>query len=118
MLIFPGSQALSDFRCAALLERLRAVVPGVEGLQSQYVHWLDCASIDQAADKAKLNHLLDYQPFISSNAAYTTDLYVVPRLGTISPWSSKATDILHNCGLGVVKRVERGIFIKSNPPQR
>lgn len=110
MLIFPGSKARSDFRCLELLEKLRALVPAIERLDTQYIHLLDCEAINSPAEVTKLRGILDYQAAICSPSVDVKTLFVVPRFGTISPWSSKATDILHNCGCGYVRRIERGIL--------
>ncbi len=102
---FEGGSALSDFRVQQLLPRLRAVHDKISGLAARYVHLV--ASLQQAtpALQAQLAALLRY------GAPYggPTDgalIVVTPRLGTVSPWASKATDIAHNCGLAL-RRVER-----------
>ncbi|WP_087719103.1 phosphoribosylformylglycinamidine synthase [Salinicola salarius] len=116
MLELQGASALSAFRHAKLLADLRAVVPEVESLDAHYVHFVD--HHDELDDEARqvLDRLLDYgiQNPESRDADQNTPagghlFLVVPRIGTISPWSSKATDIAHNCGLDQVARIERGI---------
>ncbi|WP_110656604.1 phosphoribosylformylglycinamidine synthase [Salinicola halimionae] len=129
MLELQGAPALSAFRHAKLLADLRAVVPEVESLKAHYVHFVD--HHDELDDKAHqvLERLLDYgfQSHGFQNHGFQNHegqgsgepdrdapldghlFLVVPRIGTISPWSSKATDIAHNCGLEQVERVERGI---------
>ncbi|MEC8917990.1 MAG: phosphoribosylformylglycinamidine synthase [Pseudomonadota bacterium] len=116
MLELQGASALSAFRHAKLLADLRAVVPEVESLDAHYVHFVD--HHDELDDEARqvLDRLLDYgiQNPESRDADQNTPagghlFLVVPRIGTISPWSSKATDIAHNCGLAQVARIERGI---------
>src|SRR5690606_33062894 len=69
----------------------------------------DAALTPQAQDK--LAQLLDYGPAAQAPAEgkNTLVLRVFPRLGTVSPWASKATDIAHNCGLPAVRRIERGV---------
>ncbi|MGY4828705.1 phosphoribosylformylglycinamidine synthase [Sphaerotilaceae bacterium SBD11-9] len=105
LLHFEGGNALSAFRAQALLPRLQAVSPRITGVHARHVHWVwSEAKLDaQAADKVEA--LLRY------GDAYTGPsegalIVVAPRLGTVSPWASKATDIAHNCGLAI-KRVER-----------
>ena len=66
------------------------------------------------AKRTLLERLLTYgpregAPAANASAAGATEIIVVPRFGTISPWSSKATDIAHVCGLDAVRRIERGI---------
>jgi phosphoribosylformylglycinamidine synthase len=105
---FEGGNALSDFRAQALLPRLRALGGTLErltGIAARHVHWVWSDASLARADTDKLDALLRY------GDAYTgpsdgTLIVVAPRLGTVSPWASKATDIAHNCGLGV-HRVER-----------
>ncbi|HEX5744051.1 MAG TPA: phosphoribosylformylglycinamidine synthase, partial [Candidatus Saccharimonadales bacterium] len=108
MLVLKGVAALSDFRAKKLLERLKAVDGSITGVQAEYVHFADTAKNPSASDKAELEKLVSYgTPFKgqSKGALYLT----VPRPGTISPWSSKATDIAHNSGLKDIRRLERGI---------
>ncbi len=52
---------------------------------------------------------MTYGPVRDQETPDGLDIIVLPRLGTISPWSSKATDIAHNCGLAAVSRIERGV---------
>ena len=103
---FEGGNALSDFRARALLERLRAAVGKVESIRARYLHvvWSDAPL--ERADLDRAAALLRYgDPFVDDGRADAT-LIVAPRLGTVSPWASKATDIARNCGLAV-HRVER-----------
>jgi len=113
MLSLAGSRALSDFRLARLLERLRALEPAVESLQAVYQHFVDCESPLADDAQARLAVLLDdggeRVSASSEPGPQRLTLLVVPRPGTISPWSSKATDILRVCGLDAVRRVERGV---------
>ena len=108
MLILPGALAVSAFRRARLLERLRALDAGLLALQARFVHFVDCGHAVDGAQRARLARLLEVDAaatLIESGPA----LLVVPRPGTISPWSSKATDIARVCGLDFVRRIERGI---------
>jgi phosphoribosylformylglycinamidine synthase len=108
MLQFRGGPALSPFRIRKLLENLRATLPEIASLDTQYLYFVDAAGSLGAADRSMLERLLNdgqSAPAITPAAL----LLVVPRLGTISPWASKATDIAHNCGLSKVRRIERGL---------
>jgi phosphoribosylformylglycinamidine synthase len=110
MLQLPGPAALSAFRIAKLLERLRALAPEVRALDAHFVHFADLAQPLSTAARAVLEQLLTYGPRIESASNDGGEaLLVVPRAGTISPWSSKATDIAQVCGLTEVRRLERGI---------
>ncbi|MFN3785482.1 MAG: phosphoribosylformylglycinamidine synthase, partial [Thiothrix sp.] len=118
MLIFPGSVALSAFRRAKLLATLQAAVPSVHALQAEYVHFVRTSRDLSSSEHAQLQTLLTYEEIQGSHRCVGTLFLVTPRVGTISPWSSKATDIAHNCGLHMVERIERGIAydIYSNQP--
>ena len=108
MLILPGAPAGSAFRRAQLLARLQRIEPGVHGLQARYLYFIDTRSPPDAAQLAQLLRLLALDGAVPLNEAPGA-LLVVPRPGTISPWSSKATDIAWVCGLEFVRRIERGI---------
>ena len=105
LLHFEGGNALSAFRAQALLGRLAAVCPRIVSVSARHVHWVwsDAALARPVADK--LASLLAYGDAAAAHADGAL-VVVLPRLGTVSPWASKATDIAHNCGLGV-RRVER-----------
>ncbi|MBC7514559.1 MAG: phosphoribosylformylglycinamidine synthase, partial [Herminiimonas sp.] len=108
MLILPGSSALSSFRTRRLLTQLQAADPTIIGMTARYLHFIDAGAPLEQIDIDRLTALLTYgEPFA---AAETSEMFVtVPRLGTISPWASKATEIAHNCGLAHVRRIERGV---------
>jgi len=111
MLILPGSNALSAFRSQRLLSQLQAVLPSVTAIQARYIHFVDAAAPLSSDDEARLNGLLTYgEPALpEQNDGVVEEFFVIPRFGTISPWASKATDIVHNCGMGHIQRVERGV---------
>ena len=102
---FEGGNALSAFRALALLPALQTVNPHIAGVVARHVHWVRCAQPLDASARDKLAALLQYgDP--AADAAPGALVVVMPRLGTVSPWASKATDIAHNCALPV-QRVER-----------
>ncbi len=109
MLIIPGAPALSNFRLAKRLESLRAACPGITGLATRYIHLAELARPLDSDEHQILERLLSYGPSRPQMPEDGVQVIVVPRFGTISPWSSKATDIAHNCGLQAVTRLERGI---------
>lgn len=104
-----GSRALSAFRRDRLLDRLRACVPEIEDVDAEYWHFAHLGASLDTKQMEVLGRLLTYGPAQTEAAPVGDALVVVPRLGTISPWSSKATDIAHHCGLTAIKRLERGI---------
>ncbi|MEY4428890.1 MAG: hypothetical protein RLZZ182_1579, partial [Pseudomonadota bacterium] len=102
---FEGGNALAPHQVQALLPKLQAINPKVTAVHARFVHWVVVDQALPAADLDKLGALLTYGD--AYDGATDGDLIVVaPRLGTVSPWASKATDIAHNCGLGI-RRVER-----------
>ncbi|WP_447527796.1 phosphoribosylformylglycinamidine synthase [Vreelandella sp. TE19] len=110
MLELRGASALSAFRHDRLLKALRERVPEVTALAAHYVHFADCAEPLTDFAQTRLASLLDYGSFSAGEEVQNAlRLWVVPRLGTQSPWSTKATDIAHSCGLSSVRRIERGI---------
>ncbi|HSD73406.1 MAG TPA: hypothetical protein VLB75_01470, partial [Steroidobacteraceae bacterium] len=109
MLSLPGSPALSPFRLDKLLGALRARDPGVTAISARWLHLADLERDLTARERDILEKLLVYGPRWSAGEEAGALILVVPRPGTISPWSSKATDIAHACGLAAVRRLERGI---------
>ena len=102
-----GSPAVSAFRLDKLNSRLAEIQASLRVIAAEYWHFAECERALDAREGQVLARLLDYgEP--GPLAAGPVRL-VVPRLGTISPWSSKATDIALSCGLSAVKRIERGI---------
>ncbi|MCX6944662.1 MAG: phosphoribosylformylglycinamidine synthase, partial [Opitutales bacterium] len=108
MLILRGSPALSPFRLQKLRQDLTTAGLPVESLSAEFVHVVDLAADLAPAARAVLDQLLTYGPRRAAAAhAHGLLQVVAPRPGTISPWSSKATDIAHICGLAPVRRIER-----------
>ena len=102
---FEGGNALSGFRAQALLPRLRSISPRIDAVAARHVHWVCADTALERADADKLAALLHYgTPYTGPTDG--TLIVVAPRLGTVSPWASKATDIAHNCGASV-RRIER-----------
>ena len=109
VLMLRGSAALSPFRHERLMARLRAAVPGIASLYAEYRHFAALDAELEATELATLERLLTYGPRQEVQAPQGELLLVVPRLGTISPWATKATDIARHCALKKVRRLERGI---------
>jgi phosphoribosylformylglycinamidine synthase len=108
---FDGGNAISDFKVQQLLPRLAALSDKITGLSARFVHLAAFDGEPDAATVARVGELLTYgepatEAHLKLEAAGAPALLVMPRLGTVSPWASKATDIAHNCGL-VLHRVER-----------
>lgn len=109
MLTLRGAPALSAFRHGKLLSQLTAKVPAVSGLYAEFAHFADVDGALTEEEQRVLGRLLKYGPSAEVKAPAGRLLLVVPRFGTLSPWSSKATDIAHNCSLQKIRRLERGI---------
>ncbi|GAB1061566.1 phosphoribosylformylglycinamidine synthase [Shewanella algae] len=109
MEIIRGAPALSAFRVQKLMQACEAAQLPVKQIYAEYVHLAYLSEALNPDDQAQLSKILTYGPAIESHEPQGTLLFVTPRPGTISPWSSKATDIAQNCGLKQVKRLERGL---------
>ncbi|MCC7412272.1 MAG: phosphoribosylformylglycinamidine synthase [Gammaproteobacteria bacterium] len=106
MELLRGCPALSPFQLERQLARIRDRVPQAQGLAVEFVHVVDLDHPLPAPERARLEALLSYGE--AGPPRPDTPLFIVaPRAGTISPWSSKATDIARNCGLAAVRRIER-----------
>lgn len=109
MEIIRGAPALSAFRVQKLMEACQSAALPVQDIYAEFIHLADLTEALDAGETQQLAKLLTYGPAIEAHAPQGNLYFVTPRPGTISPWSSKATDIAHNCGLNKVKRLERGI---------
>ncbi|TNE47678.1 MAG: phosphoribosylformylglycinamidine synthase [Deltaproteobacteria bacterium] len=129
MKVLLGSPALSSFRKTQLLQTLQWTKPAITHVEAQYLHILEVSEEAWSKlDQEKLGRILTYGPQSTAQEVpwrlespaespvqvlqpqhHPAQVVVVPRLGTLSPWSSKATDILHICGLSEIVRMERGI---------
>ncbi|HET7157483.1 MAG TPA: phosphoribosylformylglycinamidine synthase, partial [Burkholderiales bacterium] len=103
-----GRSALSSFRLNKLLESLSPLLPDVR-VAAEFWHFASVSRPLTTAELERIKRLLTYGPASAAPAEHGTLLLVTPRLGTISPWSSKATDIAQHCGLEIIERIERGV---------
>ena len=106
--IFAGGNALSSFKSRQLLPQFQAISDKITSITARFVHLAAFNGQPDATTLTRVGELLTYgEPALALGGGQTTVTVVVsPRLGTVSPWASKATDIAHNCGL-VVRRLER-----------
>ena len=109
MLFLRGANAFSTFRIQALESAVRDIVPQLQSITAVFVFCVDSDTLGQTQLALLKNVLQDAADF-EKTAVTGNSVFVVPRLGTHSPWSTKATDIIHHCGLAQVKRVERGVL--------
>ena len=105
----PGSAALSPFRIAKIREQAALLGVTLGGVEARFWHFLEVDGDLDAAAERQIDATLTYGAPTDAPAAEAVQVLVTPRPGTISPWSSKATDILHNSGLVQLKRIERGV---------
>ncbi|MDX1403889.1 MAG: phosphoribosylformylglycinamidine synthase [Woeseiaceae bacterium] len=108
ILELPGQAALCAFRLEKLLSQLRLLDIRVSGLRARYAYFIAASRSLQPEEQQKLEALLLADDAVEEFPDSVHRVYVVPRPGTISPWSSKATDIAHACQLASVERIERG----------
>ena len=113
ILFLRGERALSGFRVEKLLQKAAALgLPEAE-IRSEYWYFADCAEHLNAADAEKLEALLAGQ--VASELPQSSGslhlFLITPRIGTISPWASKATEIAKNCGFAQIRRIERGMAV-------
>ena len=109
MLILRGAPALTDFRHQSLLQKIQAIVPEAGQLYAEFVHFLNLSAALGEAEEQRLQQLLNYGPQTQVQEPTGRLFLVVPRLGTVSTWSSKATDLLRHAGITPLKRIEQGI---------
>ncbi|KAL9607266.1 MAG: hypothetical protein Q9167_007808 [Letrouitia subvulpina] len=109
-----GTSVLSSFQKKRLAVKL-----GIDDVHANYQHYIALHESLTAVERSDLDGLLTYEQVPQENAsdrsssgASVATLFVLPRIGTISPWSSKATSVAHACGFYKVKRIERGIVYK------
>ena len=118
MMILSGAPSLSAFRREKLLTKLRESDASIQSVCAEYVHFAEINKPLTPAETTTLQALLTYGPSEQEVDTGGQLILVAPRPGTISPWSSKATDIAHNCGLKTVVRLERGTayYIEASAP--
>ena len=112
MLRLPGNQAYSGFRIDKLLKTVKSRFPAVQRMDTEFQHLVKLSNEREplaAAELETLGKLLSYGPKMDLVEHQGERLFVLPRFGTISPWSTKATDIAHHCGLQKIARIERGV---------
>ncbi len=116
MEIVRGSPALSAFHVNKLLIRCHEVRLPVSDIYAEHVHFADVSEPLSIPDKSRLEQLLKYGPSMPAQTPQGRLLLIAPRPGTRSSWSSKASDIVHLCGLPAVRRLERGLAFYITAP--
>jgi phosphoribosylformylglycinamidine synthase len=108
MRVFRGASAYTPFRLQQKLLQLQAIDKSIDSLAAEYYYFIHLNEQWQESQSATLTDLLTASP-LTPTKNEQSGFWVTPRIGTISPWSSKATEIIQNCGLPGVQRAERGI---------
>ncbi|MBI2510215.1 MAG: phosphoribosylformylglycinamidine synthase, partial [Betaproteobacteria bacterium] len=103
-----GRNALPAFRSSKLSQSVTAAVSHVSGIRAELWHFAQLSRALSEPETTRLARILTYGPGAAAVEARGELMLVVPRIGTLSPWSSKATDIARHCGLEAVERIERG----------
>ncbi|HEY9210304.1 MAG TPA: phosphoribosylformylglycinamidine synthase [Methylotenera sp.] len=120
MISLRGSAALSPFRIEKIQKKLDEVCPNIGHVYAEFWHFAWVEGELAAEQKNTLNQILTYGPKMQAENPEGDLILVLPRVGTISPWASRATDIVRHCGLPEIQRVERGIayYVKTNNGQQ
>ena len=103
---FYGSRIYSEFRKSDLLKEVKESSFDIKGLTSSYLHVIESKKKLASKDREILSQILTYGEDIKEVLAPKNTIFIGPRIGTISPWSSRATDIIHHCGIDIL-RIER-----------
>ena len=109
MQILRGAPALSSFKRMQLVAQMQQICPQLSDVYAEFVHYVYWDQSYSELDQGILEKILTYGPKGEQEEFSEKLVVVIPRLGTLSPWSTKATDIAHNCGLTALHRIERGI---------
>ena len=103
---FFGPRIYSEFRKSALLNNAKNSVLEIKGLTSSYLHVVESKERLSPKDQQSLEQILTYGEGIKETLAPENIIFIGPRIGTISPWSSRASDIVQHCGIDIL-RIER-----------
>ncbi len=108
ILCIRGQVAQSEFRLQRLLADVQPLVPQLGRIHAHHCYFALTASALTETEGQRLARLIDGENDFSFNPVQPDSILVVPRFGTVSAWSSKATEIVHRCGLEALERIERG----------
>ncbi|MFP3014070.1 MAG: phosphoribosylformylglycinamidine synthase [Arsenophonus sp.] len=109
MEILRGSNALSAFSIAKLISLSQKQKLPIIDIYAEYIYFVELNQPLNKEDRKKMNQLLHYTPYQTKHPPHAQLLLVTPRVSIVSSWSSKAIDIVRNCGLHNISRIERGI---------
>ena len=114
MLILRGGPSATPFRLQQQLNSVQKFAPEIESIESHWVYFTENSGVLPSDQIGTLRQLLSVEEAISTTYKLNEQVILSPRIGTISPWSSKATDIVEHSGLGKIGRVERGVLFSLN----
>ena len=112
MLLLRGGPAATPFKLQRQLQSVQKIAPQVGAIESHWIYFVELSGVLESDQIGVLRSLLSVEAALSQSYKFDEEFVVSPRIGTISPWSSKATDIVEHCGLASTGRVERGIIYK------
>ena len=101
---FFGSRIYSEFRKSTLLNDALKPISGIKNLTSSYLHVIESKEKLSSKVQKSLNQILTYGEDIKEEVSPENAIFIGPRIGTISPWSSRATDIVQQCGINILKQ--------------
>ena len=118
MIVIRGNQSLSSFRIEKLKQQIHSQLGFLAEISTRTLYFVDQAQTLSTDELKRIYEVLEISDENQDNSQLEEAVIVVPRMGTISPWSSKATDIFHHCGLDNLNRIEAGILYQIEKPDQ
>ena len=109
MIVKEGPASHSPFKLESLLRRLQSIDQNIDDLGARFIHLIDSKNDPDEEQDRILDSILEYGPDWPFGTDEGFKVFTLPRFGTTSPWSSKATDIAKVCGLTSIEKIERGV---------
>ena len=110
MIVKEGPASHSPFKLESLLRRLQSIDQNIDDLGARFIHLIDSKNDPDEEQDRILDSILEYGPDWPFGTDEGFKVFTLPRFGTTSPWSSKATDIAKVCGLTFIEKIERGVI--------
>ena len=110
MIVKEGPASHSPFKLESLLRRLQSIDQNIDDLGARFIHLIDSKNDPDEEQDRILDSILEYGPGWPFGNDEGFKVFTLPRFGTTSPWSSKATDIAKVCGLTSIEKIERGVI--------
>ena len=109
MIVKEGPASHSPFKLESLLRRLQSIDQNIDDLGARFIHLIDSKNDPDEEQERIIDSILEYGPDWPFGTDEGFKVFTLPRFGTTSPWSSKATDIAKVCGLTSIEKIERGV---------